>query len=441
MAELVPLPGVGRKTANVVLGHAYGVNEGIAVDTHVHRVSNRLGLVDEDDPLKIEAQLMALVPRERWTRTTDLLIFHGRKVCDARRPLCGSCPIFALCAWESGQAWASGETKAARATRAPRSGARRRRVCGAPAASGRAACRAGPADAPAARAARPVGPMSAAPDRIVAAVVQMTSTSDVERNLAKAEELVTRAAARGARFVGLPENFGFLRCEGEPVPDPQPLDGPWVRRFAALARRLEITVLLGSLPEKIAGDGPTPESRVRNTSVLLGPDGATLAVYSKIHLFDVDLPGMEHIKESHDDRPGPARSSSPTPPPGRSGSRSATTCASRSSIRALSRRGARVLCVPAAFTERTGKAHWEVLLRARAIENLAYVLAPAQIGHHGPGRDSFGDALIVDPWGAVVARVPDGEDVALAELDFARLERLRRELPALRHARLLPPEG
>ncbi len=113
IAELVPLPGVGRKTANVVIGHAYGVNEGIAVDTHVHRVANRLGLVREDDPLKIEAQLMALVPRERWTRTTDLLIFHGRKVCDARRPLCGSCPVFALCAWESRQAWATGEATAA----------------------------------------------------------------------------------------------------------------------------------------------------------------------------------------------------------------------------------------------------------------------------------------------------------------------------------------
>jgi endonuclease III len=113
----VPLPGVGRKTANVVLGHAYGVNEGIAVDTHVLRVSNRLGLVDEDDPLKIEAQLMTLVPAERWTRTTDLLIFHGRKVCDARRPLCGSCPVFALCGWESRQAWASGEATPRRAPR------------------------------------------------------------------------------------------------------------------------------------------------------------------------------------------------------------------------------------------------------------------------------------------------------------------------------------
>jgi endonuclease-3 len=114
MAELVPLPGIGRKTANVVLGHAFGVNEGIAVDTHVLRVTNRLGLAKGDDPLEVEAQLMALVPRERWTRTTDLLIFHGRKICDARRPACGVCPLFADCRWESRQAWASGGGSPAR---------------------------------------------------------------------------------------------------------------------------------------------------------------------------------------------------------------------------------------------------------------------------------------------------------------------------------------
>jgi endonuclease-3 len=107
VAEAVKLPGVGRKTANVVLGHAYGVNEGIAVDTHVLRVTNRLGLATGDDPLKVEAQLMPLVPRERWTRTTDLFIFHGRKICDARRPLCGQCPVFGLCRWEGRQAAAS----------------------------------------------------------------------------------------------------------------------------------------------------------------------------------------------------------------------------------------------------------------------------------------------------------------------------------------------
>ena len=107
------LPGVGRKTANVVLGHAFGINEGIAVDTHVLRVTNRLGLARGDDPLKVEAQLMALVPRERWTRTTDLFIFHGRKICDARRPRCGACPLFSLCRWQSRKAWAS-EARGAR---------------------------------------------------------------------------------------------------------------------------------------------------------------------------------------------------------------------------------------------------------------------------------------------------------------------------------------
>lgn len=122
MEALVPLPGIGRKTANVVLGHAFEVNEGIAVDTHVLRVTNRLGLAEGDDPLKVEARLMALVPRERWTRTTDLLIFHGRKVCDARRPACGVCPLFAHCAWESRQAWAAGEPPRAakRKARSPR---------------------------------------------------------------------------------------------------------------------------------------------------------------------------------------------------------------------------------------------------------------------------------------------------------------------------------
>ena len=105
---MVRLPGIGRKTANVVLGHAFGINEGIAVDTHVLRVAARLGLTQGTDPVKVESSLMALVPRDRWTRTTDLLIFHGRKVCDARRPACGGCPVYRLCRWEHRQAWAAG---------------------------------------------------------------------------------------------------------------------------------------------------------------------------------------------------------------------------------------------------------------------------------------------------------------------------------------------
>jgi predicted amidohydrolase len=272
-----------------------------------------------------------------------------------------------------------------------------------------------------------------APARALAAVVQMTSTTDVERNLATAERLVARAASRGAVFVGLPENFAFLRPEGQPAPEPQALDGPWVRRMADLARRHDVTLLLGSLPERIPGD-----SRVGNTSVLLGPDGATLAVYRKIHLFDIDLPGMEHLKESKAVLPGDEVVVTETAL-GPVGLSICYDLRFPELYRELTRRGARVLCVPSAFTERTGKAHWEVLLRARAIENLAYVLAPAQVGHHGGGRASHGQAMIVDPWGSVLAQVADGEGVAIAELDFERLERLRRELPALSHARLSPP--
>jgi endonuclease III len=111
MQGLVSLPGIGRKTANVVLGHAFGVAAGIAVDTHVLRVSNRLGIAAGDDPLAVESQLMALVPQVRWTRTTDLLIFHGRKVCDARRPVCGACPVFQLCQWRGRQAFALETTR------------------------------------------------------------------------------------------------------------------------------------------------------------------------------------------------------------------------------------------------------------------------------------------------------------------------------------------
>jgi len=121
---LVKLPGIGRKTANVVLGHAFGINEGIAVDTHVLRVANRLGLVSDDDPVRIEAALMRLIPSERWTRTTDLLIFHGRKICDARRPACGRCPLFKICAWPEKQAHAVLETQPAARAAARSRGAR-----------------------------------------------------------------------------------------------------------------------------------------------------------------------------------------------------------------------------------------------------------------------------------------------------------------------------
>ena len=262
------------------------------------------------------------------------------------------------------------------------------------------------------------------------AAVQMCSTPDVARNLATAERLVREAASQGATFVALPENFSFLRCEGEPVPEPETLDGAVVARFSALAAELRVTLLLGSVAERIEGD-----QKVYNTSVLVGPDGRRLAAYRKIHLFDIDLPGLEHLKESRSVAPGTEVVVAPSP----FGPVGLTICYDLrfpELYRALVARGARVLAVPSAFTERTGKAHWEILLRARAIENLAWVVAPAQHGTHGRGRSSHGHAMVVDPWGTVVAQVADGEGLAVAELDFERQDRLRRELPALGHVRL-----
>ena len=267
--------------------------------------------------------------------------------------------------------------------------------------------------------------------KLVVAAAQMTSTADVEKNLASAEALVAEGARRGASLVGLPENFAFLRSEGEPIPEAQALDGPWVRRMAEAARRHRVAVLLGSLPERIAGD-----TRVHNTSVLLAADGAARAVYRKIHLFDIDLPGMEHLKESKAVRAGDSPVITEVGPGVAMGLTICYDLRFPELYRDLTAKGARILAVPSAFTDRTGKDHWEVLLRARAIENLAWVFAPAQTGVHGKGRASHGHAMVVDPWGAIVAQVADGEGLAVAELDFDRQDRLRRELPALGHRKL-----
>jgi deaminated glutathione amidase len=271
--------------------------------------------------------------------------------------------------------------------------------------------------------------------RVVAAAVQMTSTADVGRNFATAERLVREAASSGATLVGLPENFGHLRSEGEPGPAAQTMDGPWVSRMSALARELGITLLLGSLPEKPDEADGVDDTRVFNTSVLLGPTGKVLAKYRKLHLFDIEIPGMEHLKESRSVRPGGELAVADTPA-GRIGLSICYDLRFPELYRRLGLRKPQILAVPSAFTERTGRDHWEVLLRARAIENLCYVLAPAQVGHHGAGRASWGHAAIIDPWGTVVAQVPEGEGFAMAPFDFELQARLRRELPALSHIRL-----
>jgi predicted amidohydrolase len=264
------------------------------------------------------------------------------------------------------------------------------------------------------------------------AAVQLNSTPDIARNLARARELVIQAKDQGAELVALPEHFAYLGPEDDNPPSAQPLKGPLVREFGALAGELGIFLLLGSFPETTDAS-----SRPHNTSVLLGKDGVILAVYRKIHLFDADLAGGPSYQESRCVCPG--EDVVVTPLPGTTFTAGLAICYDLrfpELFRALASKGADLIILPAAFTLATGRDHWEVLVRARAIENQAYIMAPAQWGRHSPGRRSYGRSLIVDPWGTILAQAPDTEGVILAELDHPRLLRLRREMPCLEHRRL-----
>jgi len=264
------------------------------------------------------------------------------------------------------------------------------------------------------------------------AVVQMTSTDDVGANLASAAKFVAEAAERGAELVALPENFAFLRRDGAPIPCAQPLDGEIVDALRDWARTHRIWLIGGTFHESIPGD-----ARVANTSVAVAPSGAIAAVYRKIHLFDVDLTsqGGQAYRESDRVVPGREVASFETP----FGVVGLSVCYDvrfPELYRMLVERGARMLCVPAAFARETGRDHWEVLLRARAIENQCYVLAPAQCGEHPGGRLTYGRSMIVDPWGLVLARAPDRPGPVLADCLPEEQDRIRGALPALRHRRL-----
>jgi predicted amidohydrolase len=264
------------------------------------------------------------------------------------------------------------------------------------------------------------------------AAVQLNSTPDQAANLARAQALVEDAASRGAQLVALPEHFACLGRDADTAAAAQPLDGSLVSRFKELAAKLRIFLLMGSFPETTPG-----KARPYNTSLLLGPRGQILAHYRKLHLFDVDLPGTLAHRESEYTHPGEEVVAAALPGvPFTAGLAICYDLRFPELFRLQVDQGANLLLLPAAFTATTGRDHWEVLLRARAIENLAYVVAPAQYGEHVPGRRSYGRSLIVDPWGTVLAQAPDGDGVILAQLDYERLQRLRRTLPALRHRRL-----
>jgi len=271
---------------------------------------------------------------------------------------------------------------------------------------------------------------------LLAGVVQLCAHHHPEENLEKSEVLVTEAQRRGAQLVVLPENFPYIGKLSEKVRLAEPLrtagPGPILARMVKLARSLGIHLLLGGIPIRDEGDRP---DRFFNTAVLLGPDGEILASYRKIHLFDINIPDGPTFTESEFVLPGEevvtAEALGVT-----LGFSICYDLRFPELYRELARRGAQVVAVPAAFTLHTGKDHWFPLLRARAIENQVYVLAAAQHGRHNEQRTSYGKACIVDPWGAVLAQVPDRDGVAVAELDLEYLQAVRRNLPCLDHRRL-----
>jgi deaminated glutathione amidase len=258
------------------------------------------------------------------------------------------------------------------------------------------------------------------------AAVQLNSNGDKARNLAAAERLVRAGAADGAELIALPEKWNLLAAGEEMAAGAEPLDGPSLAAARSWARELGVHLLAGSIAEE--GEG-----KAFNTSVLIGPDGADLAAYRKIHMFDVDAGGVQY-RESEYEQPGGEIVSASLD----GLELGLTVCYDLrfpELYRILAVRGARAVAVPSAFTAATGRDHWQVLLRARAIENQVFVIAPNQVGEAPPHYSSYGRSAIVDPWGVVLATAPDEECFVTADLDPAAQDRVREHLPSLANRR------
>jgi len=264
------------------------------------------------------------------------------------------------------------------------------------------------------------------------AAVQMTSTRDVGENLAAAGELVAEAAARGAKLVVLPENFSFLGAtDAERVAAVEPSgDGPAQAFLSATAQRHGLWLVGGTIPIR---DG---SERASSRSLLVAPDGRIAAYYDKIHLFDVDIPGRdaERYSESATTLAG-TRVVAARTDVGRVGMTVCYDIRFPALFHRLSVIGTDILVVPAAFTVPTGRVHWKPLLTARAIESLSYVVAAGQWGEHAGGRKTYGHSMVVDPWGEVLAELPEGVGVVCVDVDIARLAELRLKFPTVQHRR------
>jgi predicted amidohydrolase len=256
----------------------------------------------------------------------------------------------------------------------------------------------------------------------------MTSLPDLEKNLGEAEELIEIAVRRGAELVSLPENFSFLGKEEDKITLAEEIAQQSEKFLKTMAQRFQVTILGGGFPV------PVDSTKVYNTALLIDPSGSELARYLKVHLFDVNVPDGNTYRESNT-----VMSGTQLPPVYSSeqlGNLGLSVCYDvrfPELYRYLSYKGADILFVPAAFTAYTGKDHWQVLLQARAIENTCYVIAPAQTGRHYAMRQTHGHAMIIDPWGVILADAGDTPGVAIAEINPIRLEQVRRQMPSLQH--------
>jgi len=284
------------------------------------------------------------------------------------------------------------------------------------------------------------------------AAIQMTSGPDVAANLEQARPLLEDAARRGAQLAVLPENFSFLGLRDTDKRDVAEADGsgPVQDFLAATARRLGLWIIAGTTPIKAGRDArsgaataansaaganaaATDDGRVAAASLVYDAAGNRVARYDKIHLFDVDIPGKaEKYRESANVAPGTKTAVVDTPV-GKVGLSVCYDIRFPELFRRLSAAGAQILTVPSAFTAPTGRAHWETLMCARAIENLCYVVAPAQSGFHPNGRETYGDTMIVDYWGRIVQRLPRGRGCIVAQVDLQRQAETRQNFPALQH--------
>jgi predicted amidohydrolase len=261
-----------------------------------------------------------------------------------------------------------------------------------------------------------------------AAAVQLNSSADKDRNLEVAERLVADAARDGAELVVLPEKWNLLGEAEVLLEGAEPIDGPTIQAASEWALRHGVDLVAGSIAERVEG-----AERLFNTSALITRDGEVAATYRKIHMFDVEVGGVTYRESAHE-QPGDEIVTAEA-----AGAEiGLTVCYDLrfpELYRILAVRGARVITVPSAFTMATGRDHWTVLVRARAIENQAFVVAAGQHGRHDDGTETHGRSMVIDPWGLVLAQAPDGEGLAVADLDFARMDEIRDRLPALRHRR------